>query len=218
MQVAQFLERYRLTSDFAIQSLAGELLPQLPAHTDARAPAQPQRRASMRPRKTPAAGSRGAGSKSAGSNGSSQHSSSDSEEDLSLTQLRKQLQGRLDAFDLMPQQHRVRSSAQQTSAAQRGSAAYSVHYHEVIDTAKDKLGWDLTADQERVLEEVMADMKGPRAMLRLLQGDVGCGKVCARAPFNICSVLVALGSASSGDLGAHLLGLLSACCPPWPLG
>jgi RecG-like helicase len=182
MQVAQFLERYRLTSDFAIQSLAGELLPQPPAHTDAGAPAQPQRPASTLPRKTPAAGSRGAGSKSAGSSSSSLHSSSDSEEDLSLNQLREKLQGPLDAFDQSPQQHRVRSSAQQTSAAQRGSAAYSVHHHEVIDTAKGALGWDLTADQERVLEEVMADMQGSRAMLRLLQGDVGCGKVGARLP------------------------------------
>ncbi|WCL53228.1 ATP-dependent DNA helicase RecG [Gimibacter soli] len=38
------------------------------------------------------------------------------------------------------------------------------------------LPYTLTGDQEKALAEIMADMGGDRAMLRLLQGDVGSGK------------------------------------------
>ncbi len=34
----------------------------------------------------------------------------------------------------------------------------------------------LTKDQQKVIAEIKADMRGPRPMVRLLQGDVGCGK------------------------------------------
>jgi ATP-dependent DNA helicase RecG len=50
----------------------------------------------------------------------------------------------------------------------------------------------LTEDQERVLQEVQADLKGPRAMLRLLQGDVGCGKT-------MVALLACLETAASGE-------------------
>jgi ATP-dependent DNA helicase RecG len=39
-----------------------------------------------------------------------------------------------------------------------------------------RLGFELTPAQERVLEEIRADMARPRPMMRLLQGDVGSGK------------------------------------------
>ncbi len=39
-----------------------------------------------------------------------------------------------------------------------------------------KLTFKLTSDQEKVLNEILDDMKSPRRMNRLLQGDVGSGK------------------------------------------
>lgn len=38
------------------------------------------------------------------------------------------------------------------------------------------LAFPLTVAQERVISEILHDMAGPRPMLRLVQGDVGCGK------------------------------------------
>lgn len=39
-----------------------------------------------------------------------------------------------------------------------------------------RLGFELTIDQEKVLNEIVADLAGPWPMARLLQGDVGSGK------------------------------------------
>ncbi len=38
------------------------------------------------------------------------------------------------------------------------------------------LAFPLTGAQERVISEILRDLSGPRPMLRLVQGDVGCGK------------------------------------------
>ncbi|MCH9691561.1 MAG: ATP-dependent DNA helicase RecG [Gammaproteobacteria bacterium] len=53
-----------------------------------------------------------------------------------------------------------------------------------------RLAFSLTAAQQRVCAEIAADLRQPRPMMRLLQGDVGAGKtlVAARA------ALVAIGS------------------------
>ncbi len=40
----------------------------------------------------------------------------------------------------------------------------------------DAFPFDLTRAQKRVIREIREDMQKPRPMLRLLQGDVGCGK------------------------------------------
>src|SRR3990170_2108482 len=46
-----------------------------------------------------------------------------------------------------------------------------------IETAaRARLGFELTAGQERVLKEIRADMARPRPMMRLLPGGVGAGK------------------------------------------
>ena len=44
------------------------------------------------------------------------------------------------------------------------------------DTYWNSLGFPPTSAQKRVLDEIIADMRSPRAMARLVQGDVGCGK------------------------------------------
>ncbi len=49
-------------------------------------------------------------------------------------------------------------------------------YQEVIDGFLHCLPFTLTRAQERVLWEILADLKQPRAMSRLLQGEVGSGK------------------------------------------
>ncbi len=45
-----------------------------------------------------------------------------------------------------------------------------------VKTLVDQLPFELTEAQKKVLREIRADMKSPRPMYRLLQGDVGSGK------------------------------------------
>jgi ATP-dependent DNA helicase RecG len=49
-------------------------------------------------------------------------------------------------------------------------------FEPVVEKAKEALGFKLTGAQQRVLEEILGDMKKADPMRRLLQGDVGCGK------------------------------------------
>ncbi len=51
----------------------------------------------------------------------------------------------------------------------------------VWSAARDLLPFQLTGAQERVLREILADLSGPRPMLRLVQGDVGSGKTVIAA-------------------------------------
>ncbi len=55
---------------------------------------------------------------------------------------------------------------------------------------KDNLPFALTAAQNRVLREIMTDLRQPFAMNRLLQGDVGAGKTIVAA-FAMYAVVVA---------------------------
>ena len=41
---------------------------------------------------------------------------------------------------------------------------------------RESLPFELTSGQERAVTDILQDMASPRPMLRLLQGDVGCGK------------------------------------------
>ncbi len=45
----------------------------------------------------------------------------------------------------------------------------------------DSLGFSLTAAQRRVIDQIEHDLRQPRPMNRLLQGDVGCGKTVVAA-------------------------------------
>ncbi|MBI5555769.1 MAG: ATP-dependent DNA helicase RecG [Elusimicrobia bacterium] len=52
---------------------------------------------------------------------------------------------------------------------------------------KKLLPFEFTADQKKVINEIFTDMKSPRAMNRLLQGDVGSGKTIV----SLCAMLLA---------------------------
>jgi len=58
--------------------------------------------------------------------------------------------------------------------------------------------FDLTAAQNRVIEELAADMRAARPMNRLLQGDVGCGKTVVA----LYAMLSALAESSKGRQAA----------------
>lgn len=51
---------------------------------------------------------------------------------------------------------------------------------DVMDLKKE-LGFTLTDDQIKVIEEILADLKSDKVMYRMLQGDVGCGKTLVAA-------------------------------------
>ena len=66
---------------------------------------------------------------------------------------------------------------------------------EMQDVFRSNLGFQLTAAQERVVEEIAADMAKPLPMLRLVQGDVGSGKT-------VVAALAALIAVASGKQAA----------------
>lgn len=75
------------------------------------------------------------------------------------------------------------------------------HHYKVSGHLKDKalrlLPFQLTSDQKTVLAELEHDMNAPHRMVRLLQGDVGCGKT-------IVAFMALLNRVESGHQGALL--------------
>ncbi|MES1242455.1 MAG: ATP-dependent DNA helicase RecG [Acidobacteriota bacterium] len=65
------------------------------------------------------------------------------------------------------------------------------------NVARSVLPFPLTRAQKKVLREIVADLKGPRPMLRLLQGDVGSGKT-------IVAVLALVVALENGYQGAFM--------------
>ncbi len=58
---------------------------------------------------------------------------------------------------------------------------------QLISKLKSNLNFSLTASQNTVLREILADLEKPYPMHRLLQGDVGCGKTVVSAfAFGVC--------------------------------
>lgn len=64
----------------------------------------------------------------------------------------------------------------------------------LTDELRSELPFALTRSQESSLEEILSDIAGPAPMLRLLQGDVGCGKTVVAA----MALLAAVGAGHQG--------------------
>jgi ATP-dependent DNA helicase RecG len=67
----------------------------------------------------------------------------------------------------------------------------------LLDGFIKSLPFELTPAQHRVLKELLADLEKPRAMSRLLQGEVGCGKT-------VVATAALLAAAASGYQGAFM--------------
>jgi ATP-dependent DNA helicase RecG len=65
----------------------------------------------------------------------------------------------------------------------------------ILNPYLEGLAFELTSAQERVIEEVLADMRSEKPMRRLLQGDVGSGKT-------VVAVAALLTAVESGGQGA----------------
>jgi ATP-dependent DNA helicase RecG len=97
----------------------------------------------------------------------------------------------------------------------------------VLDVYRQALPFTLTNAQERVLDEVMADLQTSRPMARLLEGDVGSGKTAVAA----AALLAAVANGYQGAIMApteilaeqhyatltRLLGRLEVSAPSGPL-
>ncbi len=73
---------------------------------------------------------------------------------------------------------------------------YNVSGGEISAFAK-RFGFDFTAGQKSAVNDIFVDLKGPKVMNRLLQGDVGCGKTAV----GLCALFIA---AKSGYQSAML--------------
>jgi len=60
---------------------------------------------------------------------------------------------------------------------------------QLVKRFTDSLGFQLTGDQQGSLDDISADIRQPHPMMRLIQGDVGCGKtvVAAAAALDVIS-------------------------------
>jgi len=67
----------------------------------------------------------------------------------------------------------------------------------LLDSFIKSLPFELTAAQQKVLKELLSDLEKPRAMSRLLQGEVGSGKT-------VVATAALLAAASSGYQGAFM--------------
>ncbi len=60
--------------------------------------------------------------------------------------------------------------------------------HRSWEKLRPRLGFALTAAQGRVIEEIFADLRSPHPAMRLIQGDVGCGKTVLAAAAALCAI------------------------------
>lgn len=79
------------------------------------------------------------------------------------------------AFDELLDLQLTLTRARDLAKRQRSGVAFQVK-GDLTGALRRALPWTLTADQERALAEITADMTAPERMHRLLMGDVGTGK------------------------------------------
>jgi ATP-dependent DNA helicase RecG len=101
--------------------------------------------------------------------------------------------GRLSFDELLLLQLGVLAKKRDWQESQPGNALRI--YEEVINRFLRCLPFTLTGAQERVLKEILDDLKRPKAMSRLLQGEVGSGKT-------VIATLALLTAAANGYQGA----------------
>ena len=87
-----------------------------------------------------------------------------------------------------------RKKFQTLASNKEGISIVSTH---LCDQLRKELSFSLTGSQDRALEEILNDMAGPAPMLRLLQGDVGCGKT-------VVAALALLAAVGAGHQGAFM--------------
>jgi ATP-dependent DNA helicase RecG len=68
----------------------------------------------------------------------------------------------------------------------------------VLEAYRETLPWAMTGAQDRVLGEIVRDLRASRPMARLLQGDVGSGKTAVAA----AALVIAVANQSQGALMA----------------
>ena len=78
------------------------------------------------------------------------------------------------------------------------TSPFAIRLSEEVKTFQSRLPYSLTAAQQKVLDEVYADMTGGLVMNRLVQGDVGSGKT-------IIAILALLQAACNGYQGALMV-------------
>lgn len=81
---------------------------------------------------------------------------------------------------------------------EKQKSAYSFVLRKEVQEVKERLPYALTKAQERVLQEVNADLSGGHTMNRLIQGDVGSGKT-------VIAILALLQAAYNGFQGALMV-------------
>lgn len=183
MQLAQMLERYRLTSaSGGMLAAAASILMPTPG------PATTQSKAA----KPKAAKSKAAtASPKAASAKLSKQPRKAQQDDAGWPGLVGPLAADTSGH-VLPVPGHTRKVQGQVDSVERTVAAYGISSHAMVDAAKKVLSFQPTDDQDRVLAEILEDMRGPQAMLRLLQGDVGCGKT-------LVAVMACLAASAAGD-------------------
>ena len=91
-----------------------------------------------------------------------------------------------------------RRHVMQAPDSERDSEGVCIGASPLLEAAKESLPYQLTEGQERVMGQIASDIAGAPPMIRLLQGDVGCGKT-------VVAMLAMVAAAGSGWQAAMMV-------------